>query len=166
MVPDLDLQLRVVIKALSDTVGPALDPSQRVAQEQLGLAIATLSMVRERLPLEHSREWRALYNATELAAAIPAEYCDKDLFSAIDAARQLLAAQNPAPGSRKAATGRLLDAVSAVVRAPETPRSVLALVVDRSGPSTDLARAWCLPGGFEPDPAEVPGLQMLLARDA
>jgi hypothetical protein len=166
MVPDLDLQLQVAIKALTDTVAPALDPAQRVAHEQLGLAIATLSMVREHLPLEQSREWKALADARDLAEAVHAHAPGTDISAAIAEAQGLLAAGNPAPGARKAATARLLAAVSAVARAPETPRPVLALIVDKSGPSTDLARAWCLAAGFEPDPAEVPALARLLSLSA
>src|SRR3546814_17918669 len=63
MIPDLDLQLQVVIKALKDTVMPAVDPAHRMAIEQLGLSIATLSMVRERLPLAGLRAWQDLATA-------------------------------------------------------------------------------------------------------
>ena len=42
MVPDADLQLSVVIKALSEVVAPAVDPANRLAVEQLHLSIATI----------------------------------------------------------------------------------------------------------------------------
>src|SRR3546814_19527781 len=73
MIPDLDLQLQVVIKALKDTVMPAVDPAHRMAIEQLGLSIATISLVRARLPLAGLREWPDLANAILLGSAPVAE---------------------------------------------------------------------------------------------
>src|SRR3546814_16465351 len=73
MIPDLDLQLQVVIKALQDTVMPAVDPAHRMAIEQLGLSIATLSMVRERLPLAGLREWQDPAHALALGRATVVE---------------------------------------------------------------------------------------------
>jgi hypothetical protein len=54
MIISLDLQLRVVIKALREVVAPALDPANELAKEQLGLSIATLAVVQARLPYLHA----------------------------------------------------------------------------------------------------------------
>src|SRR3546814_15487978 len=78
MIPDLDLQLQVVIKALKDTVMPAVDPAHRMAIEQLGLSLETLSMVRERLPLAGLREWQDLANALALGRATVVEVSSID----------------------------------------------------------------------------------------
>ena len=60
MVPDIDLQLQVAIKALSDAIAPAVDPDDKMATEQLQLVIATLTMARERLPVERRMGRRLL----------------------------------------------------------------------------------------------------------
>src|SRR3546814_17934705 len=115
MIPDLDLQLQVVIKALKDTVMPAVDPAHRMAIEQLGLSIATLSMVRERLPLAGLREWQDLANAIALGRATVVEVSSIALEQAIGDGAALLADARPTPGPRTAATRAVMSAVSMAV---------------------------------------------------
>src|SRR3546814_20887185 len=76
MVPSVDLQLQAAIKALSDTVGPAVDPADKVASEQLHLVIATLGMVRERLPAQRRFIRRLLDDAVAIAGAVKAREQD------------------------------------------------------------------------------------------
>ena len=161
MVPDLDLQLQAVIKALGDTVMPALDPANRVAAEQLSLSLATLGMVRARLPLASRREWQELQNMIGLGEAVAA----LGDFNALDAALADAAVvrddANPQPFARTKATRAIGAATSAVVTAGASD-AVMRAVVTHSKPATDLSRAWSLPAGFEPDPDEVPALESLL----
>src|SRR3546814_11599500 len=105
MIPDLDLQLQVVIKALKDTVMPAVDPAHRMAIEQLGLSIATLSMVRERLPLAGLREWQDLAHAIALGRPTVVEVSSIALEQAIGDGAAWLDDARPRPGARPAATG-------------------------------------------------------------
>src|SRR3546814_11359836 len=70
MVPRVDLQLQAAIKALSDTVGPAVDPADKVASEQLDLEIDTLGTVRERLPAQRRLIRRPLEDAVASAGAV------------------------------------------------------------------------------------------------
>src|SRR3546814_6371792 len=79
MVPSFDLQLQAAIKALSDTVGPAVDPADKVASEQLHLVIATLGMVRERLPAQRRFIRRLLEDAVAIAGAVNASEQDDGL---------------------------------------------------------------------------------------
>jgi len=72
MIPDADLQLSVVIKALRDVVAQAVDPGNRVAAEQLQLSIATLGLLKARLPLLHQCARRELANAISLGEALAA----------------------------------------------------------------------------------------------
>lgn len=163
MVPDLDLQLQVVIKALKDTVMSAVDPAHRVALEQLGLSIATLAMVRERLPLAALREWQDLADAIALGRAASAEASSTMLEQAIGEGAALLDDARPTPGARNAATRAILSAVSVAVReAEDDATALMRAVVEASRPALDLARAWGKSAGFEPDPDEVPELATLL----
>jgi hypothetical protein len=164
MVPDLDLQLQAVIKALKDTVMPAVDPAHRMAIEQLGLSIATLSMVRERLPLAGLREWQDLANAIALGRATLAESSSAALEQAIGDGAPLLDDARPAPGARPAATRAILAAVSMAVRDADdgNAAALMRTVVEASSPALDLARAWGKSAGFEPDPDEVPEVAALL----
>src|SRR3546814_975658 len=91
MVPSVDLQLQAAIKALSDTVGPAVDPADKVASEQLHLVIATLGMVRERLPAQRRFIRRLLEDAVAIAGAVNASEQDDGLAEAVVVARAALA---------------------------------------------------------------------------
>src|SRR3546814_7087632 len=91
MVPSVDLQLQAAIKALSDTVGPAIDPADKVASEQLHLVIATLGMVRERLPAQRRFIRRLLEDAAAIAGAVNASEHDDRLAEAVVVARAALA---------------------------------------------------------------------------
>lgn len=165
MVPELDLQLQAVIKALTDTVMPAVDPAHRMAVEQLGLSIATLSMVRERLPLSGLREWQDLANAIALGRAASANAASPVLEETVQQGEGHLDNPRAEPGARPAATRAILSALSLAVRqAPEGDATALMRsVVEASRPALDLARAWGKSAGFEPDPDEVPELATLLA---
>lgn len=164
MVPGLDLQLRVVIKALHDVVAPALDPANQLAQEQLGLSLATLAFVQSRLPYLHAGSRQQLANAVALATAV-ADAAQTAKFGAQIASAQALLDD---PGSSfpdlEGMRGKLLDAVSAVVEQTPSPHrtAVAKAVIAASKPQFDLARAWSLPAGFELNPEEVPALETLL----
>ena len=72
-------------------------------------------------------------------------------------------------GELEAHKSRLLAAVSAAVNAsPDaaTDRALAKAVVAASKPQFDLVRAWGLPSGFEPDPAQVPPLDDLISGKA
>src|SRR3546814_20596692 len=104
MIPDLDLQLQVVIQALKDTVMPAVDPAHRMAIEHLRLSIATLSMVRERLPPAELREWQELANASALGRTTVVEVTSIALEQALGQRAELPELDTPKPGPRPAAT--------------------------------------------------------------
>ena len=70
MVPDLDLQLQVSMKALTDTVMPAVDQTNKMAVEQLHLVLGTLNMVRQRMPAARRFTRRLLEDAIAMATAL------------------------------------------------------------------------------------------------
>ena len=171
MVPDIDLQLRVVIKALREVVAPAVDPDNRLAIEQFHLSLATLAFVEARLPLVRQRVRRELKNAMALAEAAVAVMKGgaAPITAEVVAARAALGDADVDTGELEAHKSRLLAAVSAAVNAsPDaaTDRALAKAVVAASKPQFDLVRAWGLPSGFEPDPAQVPPLDDLISGKA
>lgn len=171
MVPDLDLQLQVALKALRETVAPAVDPGNRVALEQLHLSIATLTMVRERLPLARRFARRRLEDALDLAHAVAAA-ARKD--AALDlAALDATIAASPAllldPVAETADFDAAIAAVTAatltVIRAAQGGNAIAAIdaaVLTASAPTIERGRAWFLAAGFEPDPTAIRPLATLL----
>src|SRR5690606_9798000 len=53
MIPEIDTQLAAVIKSLGDNVLPAVDNSNPLAGEQIRLCLATLGLIKKRLPDLH-----------------------------------------------------------------------------------------------------------------
>lgn len=168
MVPDIDLQLQTVIRALSEVVAPAVSPQNQPAIEQLHLSIATLKLLKERVPLEHARARVELTQAIALAEAMQAADGTRAMDAAVADSRQALA--DPAAGATQLDERRralLALAEAAVAAAEPAARDKIArAVVAASRAQLDLARAWCLPAGFETSPGSIPPLDALLAQGA
>jgi hypothetical protein len=166
MVPDADLQLQVVIKALQETVAPALDGTNRLAVEQMHLSIATLTMLKSRLPLLHGAARQELANAVTLATAASSASggaARDGLYAAVESAQGALGDSAIATSELAVRKSELLAATSTFIEAHGAMTvDLLRAVVTASKPQFDLARAWCIGAGFEPDPQEVPPLDTLL----
>lgn len=165
MVPDLDLQLQTAIKALSDNVKPAVDPADKVATEQLGLVIATLAMVRDRLPVQRRFVRRLLEDEIALAEAVGAATGRADAIAAeVAAARAALAdPERDAPEIeevRGELTGRTVSLIS---EAGAAGLEVLTPIILKGAKlPLERLRAWSIPSGFEPYAAQLKTLETLL----
>ena len=171
MVPDLDLQLQAGIKALVDAVMPAVDANDKVALEQLHLAIATFSMVRDRLPLARRYARRQLEDAVELADAVRrAGQTDSSLsFAASDravaAARLALHDAEVDTQDIEEVHNKLVDETVVVIscaQAGPASTAVDAAVLRCSARPIERGRAWFLPSGFEPNPDAIRPLKDLV----
>jgi hypothetical protein len=169
MIPDIDLQLQVSIKALVDTIASAVDPSNKMAVEQLGLIIATLTMVRNRLPLQRRLARALLADAVSLVEAIaePMEDAeDKKLLGDL-AQRGKSALADPALDAHDlAVTVRELNAAASgiidKVQLSPARAAVESIVLQRSATRIQLGRAWCLPAGFEASPQCITAIEELV----
>lgn len=165
MVISLDLQLRVVLKALREVVGPAVDPANQLAAEQLALSIMTLAMVQSRLPYIHAGSRQELSNAVTLATAVVNAAETTKLHDQIATAQALLENPGSTLTDLENTRSKLLNAISSLVKETQDPvrrAAVSAAVIAASMPQFDLARAWSLPAGFELDPVEIRALEALL----
>lgn len=164
MVPDTDLQLKVVLKALREVVLPAVDPANGVALEQLHLAMMTVDLVRGQMPFRHQRIRQELRNARDLAAQV-ADAGGSGI--AVDLIAEAEAALGDPEGSEAALDAirlRILSAVEEVVATSGGKAEIARAVIAATRPQTLLTRAWCAPAGFEVDPQHVPPLDSLLTR--
>ena len=165
MVPDIDLQLQIVLKSLSDIVAPAVDPADKVASEQLQLVIATLKMVRDRVPLERRMARRLLEDEIGLADRIAAAGVDdRGLLDAVAAAKDVLADPEcdtlDFDNARSVLTTRTVSVIAAAGSAGV--ESLALAVIGGTRVPLERLRAWCLPSGFEPDPGQVAALPAVL----
>jgi len=160
-----DVGLKSVVKALIDTVAPAIDPSDHLAKEQLRLAASYIDFVRQRLHLVHARERFDLRHYLSLSEA---------LFSAglpdgteqTGALRAAFAIAKPLAGDAAALTAQvrsaatdLAYAVAGVVQAahagwasPELAKRIDAAVVAATEDKLEMELLWYQPIGFDPSP--------------
>jgi hypothetical protein len=163
MVPDIDLQLQVVLKALEQTVRPALDPSDTLAAEQLGLAIATLSIVRGHVPLQRRFARRLLEDALRLAENVdPPDV----LASGITSAKAILldpeAEAEDIEACRNALNQRIATTIAETGQAGMAAFGSLFLTGCRA--PVQRMRSWVSGAGFEPDAADLLPIETALAR--
>jgi hypothetical protein len=163
MIPEIDVQLAAVVKALADNVMPAVDQGNPMAVEQLHLALATLAIVRQRLPDLHAYLRRDLSEAIALARQIGAD----DV--AVGESEAILAAPESSPQRIEAQVRSLKESITARIdaaRGTADEEAVAAAVLDAAEPAILRWRAWAIGMGFEPDPAAVPALGDLLQGNA
>jgi hypothetical protein len=165
MVPDLDLQLQTVMKALADNVKPAVDPADKVAIEQLGLVLATLAMVRDRLPVQRRFIRRLLEDEIALAEAVGRAVDQAGALAAdIAAARNALAdPELDAPELEEIRSGLTSVTVSVIAQAGAAGLEQLtSVVLQGTKPSLERLRAWCIPSGFEPYATQLKALEAVI----
>lgn len=160
MIPEIDVQLAAVIKALGDNVAPALDAANPMAAEQLHLAMATLAIVRQRLPDLHANLRRDLAEAIALGKTIGVEA------GPVASAEAVLASPESSAQRLEREVRALKEAIAARIDAvrgtADEARVARAVMEAAQGPILRW-RSWASGMGFEPDPAAVPPLADLLA---
>ena len=126
MIPEIDVQLAAIAKSLTDNVLPAIDPANPMAVEQMHLALATLGLVRQRLPDLHAWLRRDLADNLALARTIGADE------AAIAESDRTLALPERSPQQIEAQVRALKEAIAAridVVRGTDAARSVAEAVI-------------------------------------
>lgn len=157
---DLDVQLQVALRALEETVAPALGSAEKHVVEQFHLALLTLHFVHGRLP-DMRRYARmeldaCLALARDSIAAAGTAPALADAVSAADAARADPAADTTAI---EQAARRLRDEITALGAAATDPAlsaQLDRLVLERGGVMIGQARQWASPFGFELRPEDLP----------
>lgn len=147
------LQIQVAIKAMEQTVLPAVDPGNTIALEQAGLVLAALRVLEQRVPL-----WRA-YQRDELRRLIllageieEAEEAGVADLSALAAkAGQLLESADAEAPELEAAVIALRGAIGQLLASRDhvhrTPLGRLVLAAAKV--QLERERAWLVPFGFE-----------------
>lgn len=162
MIPDIELQLQVVIKSLKDNVLPAVDGDNELAQQQIQLSLATLQIVSDHLPLVHLALRQDLLLHTEMAEKLLAICTDKESVSSLPVAIKTAKSITTDPSQgfvQLQQQSRVLREVIGQVIANNADSDNVAeiekIVFAISASTLSLSRAWAKPLGFEPDPSAV-----------
>ncbi len=170
-----DIILTSTIKSLSDVVAPAVDPHNKLAQEQIQIAIGLLRMLAQRLPLEFRFDCDELKRLLGFAAGLQ-RYADDavtraplaELAIAADVGAEILRRAQADPRAVRDAVLRLRASSGAAVDvlyrevSPPAKGEVKSLVLSHAAEQLLRDRAWVSAQGWEPHPAAVPPIEELL----
>jgi hypothetical protein len=170
------VQIKSMVKAMTDVVLPAIDPANKLAQEQGRLVVGLLSLMAQQLPLQFRFDCDDLARQLELsvelkkaAGSMPeAQALLEEMSRAAATAARTLEQARVAPEQLEQALRELRAATSQVVRGvyggadEATAERVQRLVLAAAKEQLLRDRSWVLMQGWEPDPAAVPKIQELL----
>lgn len=165
MVPDIDLQLEVVGAALRNVVAQA-DQGGGLSLEQLKLSVVTLDQARSLMPAQVAIARRELAVSLRMAQAVDQLLPEAGLGARIAEATAALDDGQADVLSLDAARDDLNSAIGALVAglpATDAGRAAKRAILAHSREALDIARACCLPAGFETDPGEVERLSRIRA---
>lgn len=160
MKPSVELRLRTMMRAMSETVLPAVDPANSLAQEQARLMLGHLNALLQHHAGEGELERRDDRASRALATALlDAGDGGPATAQARDALRAALADTD---GDALAhAIERLVVAIGVDGEADLHAAST-RLVLAHARAQTTTGRAWFKPMGFDPRPDELPDPTELL----
>lgn len=163
------IQITSMLKAMTDVVFPAVDPQNKMAQEQAGLVIATLKFLQRRLPIMYrfnrdeleryvalSRELVFIKGGEKTGAALNA------ISKSSKHGADLLAAVGSDPGDMEAAVLDLKAKVCQLIKAVDedgeaaSKKDLRRLILDSSKIQSQRDRAFTVLMGFEVNPSSIP----------
>jgi hypothetical protein len=171
-----EVQIKSMVKAMTDVVLPAIDPANKLAQEQARLVVGMLSLMAQQLPLQFRFDCDELARLLRLAAALEqassrapeVQVCVLEMNQAAMVAAATLELAQVGPEQVKEAVRTLRGTTSLVVRAVcnatdgRAMQQVQDAVLAASKEQFLRDRSWVLMQGWEPDPAAIPRIQDLL----
>lgn len=169
MIPDVELQLQVVIKSLTDNVLPAVDTNNELAVQQAQLSIATLQNVRSQLPLLQKTLLKDislhLGLLDELAALAPGAPWSRPALALAEEINGILSDPKSGICEMQDKARLLRETISEILDSKELSDSDSAakLVMSVAEQSLLIGRAYTKSMGFEPDATRVPDLSELVA---
>lgn len=170
-----EFQLKTAIRALTDVVLPAIDPANKLAQEQARLSIGMLSLALQRLPMVFRYDLDELSRSLDLAASLSdlaptrpaAQEAARSLASSIERGKEVRARARAEPGELQTSNLELREKIGALVTAlsRDMPTSELkpvsVLVLRHAKEQLLRERAWLAPQGWEPA-GTLPDIESLL----
>lgn len=170
-----DIQIQSMIKAMTDTVLPALDPENKLAQEQARLILGMLALMRKQLPVQFHfdcDELERLVGLSQALRALDIEAMDEELLCDEAQAQNVLAGARSSPTDVLASVRHLRRAIGQRVTrlymaADSGGRARLEdLVLSVSREQLLRDRSLLLPQGWEPEPDALPEIETLLGMGA
>ena len=172
------LQIQTVIKALTDVVLPAVDPHNKLAQEQAKLAIGMLHLVAQRQPLMYRYDLDELTRFLALAdtlrqqaESLPgANDALHALMASTEAGEEVLDRAQAEPSELEDANFDLREKIGALItqvysHSPTNKLKPISDAVNAHAKEQLLReRVWLVAQGWEADPKSLPTLETLIGH--
>ncbi|MGQ0700119.1 MAG: hypothetical protein ACT4PZ_17995 [Panacagrimonas sp.] len=169
-------QIPTLIKALTDVVLPAVDPHNKLAQEQAQLVIGSLQLIAQRLPLQYRYDRHELDSFLELGRQLERETAGSpglasaasSLASSVASGSEVFARVGAEPGDIETANLALRESVGLVVQAAATlqdePRrkAIESAVMAHAKDMLLRERAWLAMQGWEGKDSGLPAVESLI----
>ena len=162
MNPSVELRLRTMIRALNETIIPAVDPNDSLAQEQAGLLLGHLHVLLQ----HHGREQKVCDNEHEalkkLALALIESSDGGDVTEAATKRLRQLVNDGDIDSLSHAVEALIVDAGTDGSEAFK--KTCDALVIQHGREATLRSRIWFKSMGFDHDPDSLPEIDSLFER--
>jgi hypothetical protein len=168
--------LQTIVKAMSDVILPAVDPNNKLAQEQARLVIGMLNLVSSRLPLMYRYDRDELSRFLALASTL--QSLAKDLPGAdgalhaldntFESGADVLSRARAEPNELEAANYDLREKIGALITAAYSAtdatklEQISAAITSHAKEQLLRDRSWLIRQGWEPDPAAIPDIETLI----
>lgn len=170
------LQIISMIKAMTDVVLPAIDPQNKLAQEQGKLIIGMLHLLGQRLPMTYRYDCDELSRCLALADTLrdvahggeETSVALKALGASIGSAEDVLDRARAEPSELEAALVGLRATVGKLAQAmyldgdPDCRKTFDRSVLAASKEQIQRERAWLIMQGWEADPTSIPPIESLI----
>ena len=171
-------QIPTLIKALTDIVLPAVDPNNKLAQEQAQLIIGSLHLMAQRLPLQVRYDRRDIQSFIELSEQLREKAGSAPELATVGAAlatitastRNLLQQPGIEPGdlesanlALRSAVGRFVEAASAL-NTDSIRAAIEAAVMSHAQELLLRERAWLVAQGWEGKEPNLPAIESLIGN--
>lgn len=180
MTPDHTLRLTTLIRAMQDVVLPAIDPRNRLAQDQASIVVGNLKLLLDQCDKAYQYEWtelreyfdlvRALTDTLQGGAATAAARTDAQRVLAANG--KLVALAVPTQAQLAARVRELKQTADDLLRAayedgePSARAAADQLVHAQAGRQLTRERVWFRKAGFELDATRLPSMEDVLSLKA
>lgn len=172
MTPTIDTRLLAIIGALEHLVLPALANADSLVQEQAGLSLAHLKIIRSQLPLIEDYHRICLREMEETGAALLAVASGGAITRAATEGLSGALAETAQPGSdaaiRRHAVGAAIDALI-IASSHDGDRAFLdqskEIVIEHAFRQSRRDRTWYGATGLDPDRAELGTIEEMVAAE-
>jgi hypothetical protein len=165
-----DIQLRAVIKALTEVVLPAVDPTNRLATEQGHLVLGMLKLMEHQIPLQYRFDCDELRRLVALGEDLRSKdrTGTEGLLDSSNAGKEILSRAQADPVEVVRAVRHLRATISAYVGVTyscgntEARKNVHRSVATATFEQVRRDRAWARDQGWESDPSAVGDIEQLI----